>query len=474
MSAAKPVAISVRPFQTAQLCFEGGGLLELLNVELGAQVKAFDFATFYGTLRAGPTVSGDTSRLRYNFADIDAAVAAYALASLRKEARKTALNSAINARQNAFFAKYANAPAIVAMMNQFYSSSVAGSKPQRLDELMGLSTTQWNQLQKAYSSAGRTGVVTTTNSVLCSDTVSYGYSAAGGIAEQIAFSAGDFPENAAIPTPTNPPGPWPAPQWPSPCVTSQRDGNANEFLPYPEPPGAPLDTWGLKFTGSGSASATVQKSSSYQTTSNGDRARQSQSIVNTDYGYRFPYNEAAAQYQRAQISLMDQQFAQFMYGQNLPNLAQVFQNELNSIDGNVFRLQIAYLNSILLSPIAGVVTGVYRNPGEAVRAGDTIIRVEDSSTIYLIATVIYRGPIVVGALPPAPPIPNSTVTINTKLFGVSSLASPLSGTVVAARGHRDEDKWDLIVKCSNLDGSGNSIFPTGYHFDYDDTQISIS
>ena len=56
-----------------------------------------------------------------------------------------------------------------------------------------------------------------------------------------------------------------------------------------------------------------------------------------------------------------------MYSQKFQNLEQVFQNELNSIDGDVYRLQIAFLSTILMSPINGIVTGVYKNPGEAVR-----------------------------------------------------------------------------------------------------------
>jgi multidrug efflux pump subunit AcrA (membrane-fusion protein) len=214
---------------------------------------------------------------------------------------------------------------------------------------------------------------------------------------------------------------------------------------------------------------------SYQTTSSADKARQSQTIVNTDYGYRVPYFEGRAQFERAQISLIDQQFAQFMYGQNLPHLGTVFQNELNSIDGNVFRLQIAFLNTILMSPIAGVVTGVYKNPGDAVKAGEPVVRVEDNNTIYLVATVIHRGPIVIGAPPPLPPPPNSTVTVQTPLFDASGPLTSLTGSVVSARGHRDDDKWDLVVKCTNpLDASGNPIFPLGYHFDCDNTITTVS
>lgn len=249
----------------------------------------------------------------------------------------------------------------------------------------------------------------------------------------------------------------------------------NSPAPPPQPPLAAGNTWGEGSSGPNNTTATIQKGASYQTVSNGDKAYQTQTIINTDYGYRTPYYEGAAQFERAQISLIDQQFAQFMYSQNLPHLAQVFQNELNSIDSNVFRLQVAFLDTILLSPIAGTVTGIYKNPGDAVKAGEPVIRVEDNSNIYLVATIVHRGPIVVAPPPPTPPPANSTVTVTTPLFGASGPLTTLTGSVVSARGHRDDDKWDLIVKCKNpLDSSGNPIVPLGYHFDYDDTTISIS
>jgi hypothetical protein len=110
--------------------------------------------------------------------------------------------------------------------------------------------------------------------------------------------------------------------------------------------------------------ATYRIGTTFQTSTG--TSDQTQWVENTDYVYRHPFFEGAAQYERAQISLIDQQFEQFMFSQNLPNLNQVFWNELNSIDCDVFQLQIALLNTFLMSPISGVVTGIYKNPGEAV------------------------------------------------------------------------------------------------------------
>ena len=451
-----PVALRVRPYQAAHLCFEVDGILEISNAQLGATVsslatapppRAFDFPAFYAILGSMPTVAGDASRLQYDFPAIDAAVAPYALATLRKEPRKAALNSAINARQNAYFAKYANAPAIIAMMNNLYSPSVADSKPDRLSALSAIASNQFNELKTAYTADGRLGVVRNTESVLNSATES-SYQSAGSTSQQTK-EQGSTDEQS---------------------LTAQAN-TSDKFLNLPAGGGSEA---GLGFTGSLPIEETIQQSTSGEQSSMTGRdsskgsgyAAEQQMIVNTDYGYRVPFLESAAQFQRAQISLMDQQFAQYMYGQNLPNLATVFANELTNIDASVYRLQVAYLNTILMSSIAGTITGIYKNPGEAVRAGEPVIRIEDNSTIYLLATVIYRGPVSIG----------STITVSTNLFDQTpSVPVTLTGNVVSVRGHREDDKWDIIAKCANpLNAASEPTFPLGYHFDYDDTTVVIS
>jgi biotin carboxyl carrier protein len=429
MSAAKPVSLSVRPYKVSHLCFEVDGILELTTplAELGTMVPAFDFPAFYAILGGVPTVPGHPSQLIYNFPEIDAAVAPFALAALRSEQRKASLNKAINNRQNAYYAKYANVPAIISRIDSSYSPSIVGSKMQRLEVLSALSEDQWTELKGAYTIDGRTGVVRTTNSLLTSSTRSSGDSTTNARTDELSIS--------------NPVGPG----------------------TFAAPP-ADASWTGVTATGSGPEESDLQLGSNQGTSSSSGQAFETQQIANTDYSYRTPYYEAAAQYERAQISLIDQQFAQFMATQNLPYLAQVFKNELQNIDSDVFRLQIAYLNSVLMSPIAGTVTGVYKHPGDSVRAGEPVLRIEDNGTIFLMATVVYRGPIAIG----------STVTVQTKLFGASPLPAPLTGSVVSVRGHRDDDTWDLIVKCNNLDAASKPIFPLGYHFDYDDTTVTIA
>jgi hypothetical protein len=392
-----------------------------------------------------PTVPGDLSRLLYDFLQIQLITQPYTLAALRAESRKALLDKAINSRQNAWYAKYGQAPAIINLMNQYYSPLVTDSKPVRLAVLSALANDQFSALKTAYTSDGRMGVVKTTNSVLNSATKS-----SGKASEQ---STGNSSETGQ---------------------TNEEVVNVGLISgTIPNPPGGGQSFAGWHGTGpwgveleDGTSGETGQTSGSDTSQSSGS-ATQYETIVNTDYGYKTPYYECAAQFERAQISLIDQQFAQFMYGQNLPHLTQVFRNELNSMDGDIYRLQIAYLSTILMSPIQnGIVTGVYKNPGDPVRAGEPVIRVENNSTVYLMATLVCPGLISIG----------STVTVNTSLYDSSTPPTPpIVGNVVSVRGHRSEDdQWDVIVSYDNTGSSGGPILPLYYNFDYDDTTATIS
>jgi hypothetical protein len=185
-------------------------------------------------------------------------------------------------------------------------------------------------------------------------------------------------------------------------------------------------------------------------------------------GIRHPFYDAKAKYLRAQISLVDQQFSAFMNAQNLPKLSTVLSNELLSIDAEVLKLQIAYLNTLLMSPYAGVISAVFKNPGDAVRAGEPVVRIENNAVILLDAVLIYRGPILIN---------KTTASVTTAMFGNSSSPmTTISGLVVAARIEDGDDKWRLQIECNNMNGASppQPIFPLGYRFDSDDTTISFT
>ena len=394
-TAAKVKSLHARPLQAAMLCFEAGGVLDELPATLGAVVAPFDLRSFCATLRSSPTVNGDPSRLLYGFEEVEAFTRPATLATLRAEPAKTALTQAINARQNAYFAKYGNAPAIIAQMNASYSPGVPGSKPDRLARLRSLAANQAQLFRESYAFDQVLGVVKETSSRLHTDASS---------------------------------------------------GNSSQGLASTEATRDHIVT-------------TTEQESRTSESSQSD-----QMIVNAYRAYRTPFFESQAQYERAQISLIDEQFSQFLAGQHLPALAQVLANELRSLDGDVYRFQIALLNTILLSPIAGTVTGIYKNPGEWVSAGEPVVRVENAAVALLVGTVVCRARIAIG-LP---------VTVGTRLFDAGgTAATEITGSVVAARGQDVDDEWELVVQCENLDESGNPVLPLGYEFDYDDTTISV-
>ena len=413
---AQVVSLKARPHQVSNLCFEVGGILGDLTAQIGMSVLACDFTSVYGKLSSNYYV-GDPSLLYYGPDEIHTLVALCQMASLRAEGAKIALNKAIKARQNAFFSKYGSIGEIVTHTKDAYGPTTTDSKTYRLGQLKQLAESQVGALKTAYDndpvrklSSPSKGVVTTTQSQLKSTAVGQSAEVDDDV---IGVASGDFPQD-------------------------------------PRPSGAQFGEGAIQ---------TTDSSVNYDFVEGSSRVKTQQTITNTDYSFRIPYYECEAQYQRAQISLIDQQFTQFMSTLNINNLKTVLENELGNIDSDVYRLQVAYLNTLLVTPLTGIVTAIYKYPGDAVRAGEPVVRIEDNSTVLIEGTIIFAAQI----------WPNvSTVSLSTTLYG--SLALTLQGTILAARGHGQENKWAVIIQCDNPSG----LVPPGYAFDYDDTSMTIT
>jgi HlyD family secretion protein len=398
MPSATVVSLKARSYQISHLCFPVHGIVESLGqvahfrqpirggpietfapIQLGDQVTPFDFTKFYVGLST--TSKADPSLLIYNSLGIlnDLNVQNSLLMTLRAEPMAAVLDKAINARQNAYYAKYANLSGphgIISVMQQLYKATTPPvsfrSKLDALAQLSTLSGIQYNDLESAYN-----------------------------------------------------------------------------VQPLPTVPTLP----------------NVVSGTSSQLTTTGSFPDTTQNITNTDFAYRTPAYEAQAQFLRAQISLNDQQFSAFMAGQNLLQLPQVFKNELQGgIDLDVKRLQIAYLNTILMSPISGVITGIYKNPGDWVQAGEPVIRVEDNSSVILVGTLRYQGLISIG----------SELTVTTSPFDSSGVPPSVKASVIAVRGHPNQDDlWEVHAIYQPASTSLPPL-PPNYTFDYDNTSVTIS
>lgn len=442
MATAKLISMTAQPAQVSYLCFEVSGILDTCRAQLGETVQDVPFFKLAEHVRAAGTAAGDPSRLVCDAGGIMQEVDSLYLATLRNEDRKAALNGAVNTRQNLYFSKHANAASVISTIKGYFSKTSPASNANLLESLSDIANQQASVLQEAYTADDRTGVVRSTSSSLESRTSSSGSSNRAGKFYQQSVGR-RLPKGTVVPQKL--PLPW------------EGAMQGNQLL-------WPSGYQSILFKSDGLTPDTaITVGVNFEESTNAGHASGHQSSVHVDYEYRTPHLEAQARNLRAQISLREQKFELFMLGQNIPNLEKIFKNELDSIDNDVHQLQIALLRSILISPIPGIVTGVYKSPGEAVAAGEPVIRVENNAEVHLVAHVVFYGFIRLGA----------TATVTTSLGGAGTPPTTVSGNIIAARGVGDGARWELVVKVNNMDGAGDFILPSGYTFDSEFTDLDI-
>ncbi|MDT5354918.1 MAG: hypothetical protein QOJ56_3450 [Mycobacterium sp.] len=184
------------------------------------------------------------------------------------------------------------------------------------------------------------------------------------------------------------------------------------------------------------------------------------------FEFRYPSAENNIRYRRARSSLRPELLNAIRMREMFRYASTIFPNELAAIDRQIKKLQVAYLDTLLISPFDGLVTGVFRNEGDYVSAGQPVIRVENDTTVYLVGTIKYRGLLRV----------NSHVTVSTTLFDTEGAqTTAIDGTVSAVRGHNSVDEqWDVLIKCSNRTPAGEPILPLNYNFDFDSTIVNVT
>lgn len=405
---AKPLSLTVRPFQVSHLCFEVGGILGRSFAELGTKVSAFDFEHIYNAFRqANAAIAVDPGRLEFDSDGIDDQTIrtqvvgrrAPALAALRAEPMKAALNKAVTARENAFITKYGKVTEITSVLK-----AAASIKNFRLTRLSNRSQQRTDKLLSKYAETGRNenNVVTKT------------------ITDSIAR------------------------RHEKPFVTKTTVVSEQE-------------------TTSIADHESVVKASAVM---NNDAAGavEIQRFENLGYEFRMPFIEEDMRNDRDQNMITDQHVSNFLQSHYLDRLGEIYKNEVASLDADINQLQVAYLNTILLSPIDGIITGVYKNPGDVVSPGEPVFRVENNDDVLIVAKVVCRGPISVGSM----------LQVKTTLFDVPSSSVTIEAEIVAVRGEGEDDRWEVIAKRKNTDNAGKGpLFPVGYNFDYDNTEVNI-
>jgi hypothetical protein len=190
-------------------------------------------------------------------------------------------------------------------------------------------------------------------------------------------------------------------------------------------------------------------------------SQQITSIVQSDH-IAHPRLENQMRHERLGVDVIDELLAERTFAKRIPYLREIWRNELEAIDLSVRKLQLAYIDTFLLSPINGMVTAVYRQPGEGARSSDAVVRVDDASRIILSGQVQSASPIVVG----------QTVKVKAKrAFGASTSPSPeLTGKVILARGSdSDVGRWTVAFAVE----PGNAL-PLDYTLEPDPTYTTIT
>ncbi|MGW4336664.1 HlyD family efflux transporter periplasmic adaptor subunit [Rhodococcus koreensis] len=185
--------------------------------------------------------------------------------------------------------------------------------------------------------------------------------------------------------------------------------------------------------------------------------------------FRFPSLENDALHQRRIVDLLPENLAAFRMSEMCEHWQVTFANELRSIDLQIRKLQSAYLDTILMSPFDGVVTGLFRQKGDYVTAGQPVARVENDANVYLVGTIKYRFLIKIGY----------KVSVHTILFDQTTAGatqSTISGKVVAVRGHDSiAEQWDVLIRCPNTTGpAGATLFPMNYNFESHNAEVEIT
>ncbi|MBY4948156.1 hypothetical protein K6V92_16185 [Cupriavidus respiraculi] len=180
--------------------------------------------------------------------------------------------------------------------------------------------------------------------------------------------------------------------------------------------------------------------------------------------FRIPSIENTVRYLRARLGLRMESLNAWRQAEKYRTDRSLY-NELDVIDQQIRKLQVRYLDTFLISPFDGVVTGVFRGVGDYVRAGQPVIRVENDERIYLVGTIKYRGPLRVG----------DTITVTTTLFDAPGTQPTVTqGNLAAVRGHDAVDEqWDVMIECANRTAGGEPVLPVNYNFDFKSTTLEV-
>lgn len=428
MAEAKIRSLHVRPLQSADLAFETAGIIAAQSplAKLGARVTQFDQLQVASQLSAS---AADPATLIYDDQKIRSTLANNYLFMLRNDTHAARLRESMVEREIAFLERFKHMDAIVTELNALYPSDpkTAGSKLRRIEDLRLALGALRNELVTAYR-ADKLDVVRATTSVASSE---------GPVQATTRLAPVTIRNTPHAISVNNP--------------ASQHSVGESKAIPQ---------YWNAGAKAWEDCGSTFE---SQTTLTNSDAFKQTTRTSTVEY--RHPLYETMIADERAQLDLQDELLTHRIFARRIPDMKRIMTAQLRAVDAQVAQAQIRFMQSFLVSPIAGVVTAVYKDIGESVQPGEPVIRIENDERILLVGLLQYRNVLQLG---------QKLRISSSALYETQGSAITLPGEIVAVRGHdSDDDEWDVVIECANRDAAKLPL-PINYHFDRNTSKVEIA
>jgi multidrug resistance efflux pump len=406
-------SLTVRPIQSADLAFEMPGMVSFQDfdkAQLGERINKCDLESeIYCLLNEADQPSG---LLKYDGESILDKLTGFILFALNNRALRAALKQSILARANAYLEKYSKILEIEAFYKEIYANSdLSKSKIKQLEILRQNHEEKMTVLVGRYNELGKKVVVDAKSTVKITPLATKTGQ------QNIAVSANQH----TVPQTTSEPQILRDGKWQNLALSSDQ---------LADPKNASLF---------------------------------SQETITDLVDFKYPSKDEEIALQRIQLEIQDELLKHQLINLKVQNLSQIMNNELQQMELDITKLQNAFLQTLLISPISGIITAIYKDVGETVSAGEPVIRVENDEELLIVGFIQYRGFLKL----------QQEVTLATKIFETNE-TKEITGRLVAIRGHdADDDEWDVIIHCSNAEEPEDRIIPINYHFDKDTTELYI-
>ncbi len=440
---AKIRVLQVRPSQSADLAFNAPGILVRQNYDrangggpahLGESVSLFDIENdLYDKLGETDPASGG-ARLIYDSRKIRDTLESRFLFQQRNYTLAAALDQMIARRENSFLERFKHKDLIKAAMTKAYPEKI-----EMIREALNSAKTRFEALDAAYGPGEVVKEAETTTEHLQGSHIQTNGSVD---VEPMAMYGGS----------------WEAPNNIITTEIKDKDGNlsskhetqAGGSFPHRRDGGnwVPIDG----------------RFKSQHTESKADHHLKFRSTT-PNQAFLHPKLDNKVAYGRLRAELLTQEMNESIFSHRVAQMNKILENELAALDMEVRKLQLAYAHSFLTSPMSGIVTGIFKDVGEASTIGEPVMRIENDEVILAVGLITYRDLVWVG----------KKADIRTVDLYEKGKDLVFPGKIVAVRGHEaDNDVWDIIIECENpKDGTGKRTLPLNYTFDKDNAWVEF-